>query len=188
MLRMPVPSRPPPRTGRAPARLCAALVLLASAAASADIEDLTNLERRTSREPATLILRAEGGGNFSVVGNAGGTLSYFNAWSESEVELSAGALLTGDKPQPQGGLTLRKLFGEGRGDFFLGELALLWTKDPRGIDPLSPGSGSHLWLALGAGFEHRSGIWSISASGGITGNGVSQAPFFYFRGGIGLGF
>ncbi len=174
----PVPARP------------LALALLACALslpARADVEDLTPHERRASQEPATLVLRVEGGSSYAPTGNVGGTLSYFNAWSESEVELSAGAIFPDAGLTWQGGLSLRKLFGD-HGDFFLGETTLLWTKAARAADPLSPGSASHLWFSLGVGFEHRAGLWSYGLSGGLTLVGVSQAPLAYLHGGVGIGF
>ena len=166
---------------------CALVACVLSLPARADVEDLTPHDRRASQEPATLVLRVEGGSNSAPTGNVGGTLSYFNAWSESEVELSAGAIFPDAGRTWQGGLSLRKLFGE-RGDFFLGETTLLWTKSARAADPLTPGSTSHLWFSLGVGFEHRAGIWSYGLAGGLTLTGVSQAPLAYLHGGVGIGF
>jgi hypothetical protein len=171
----------------APLALLACALALPARPARADVEDLTPHERRTSQEPATFVLRIEGGTNYAVTGNVGGTLSYFNAWSESEVELSAGLTFPDSGRAWQGGISLRKLFGE-RGDFFVTELALLWTKDARAVDPVNPLVTSHLRLCIGLGLEYRAGIWSYGLTGGLALNGVSSAPAGYVHGGIGFGF
>ena len=176
-----------PSQNRAATLLCLGLALSSAREARADVEDLTPVERRTSQAPATFVLRAEGGSNFSPCGNAGGTLSYFNGWSESEVELSGGAIFPSTGATWQGGLAFRKLFGD-RGDYFLAETVLLWTKTARAANPLDPTSASHLWFNLGVGFEHRAGLWSYGVSAGLTLAGVTQSPQGYVHGGIGIGF
>ena len=179
---------PPPRAARARTVTgcclpgAAALLCLLAPPARADVEDLSPRARSSDQTPPTLVLKAEGGSNFAPYGNAGAALSYFNDWSGSELEAGAGAGF----PGLQLGFALRKLLGE-RGDFFASELSVVYnSRVTRGIDPLNPGSGTHLWLNLGVGFEHRAGWLDFGVTGGLTLIGFSQTPQGFVRGGVGI--
>jgi hypothetical protein len=161
--------------------LCACL--LAARPAHADEEDLSPTSRRSSQIPAVLIVRAEGGSNFSPYGNAGACLSYYNDTTDSELEVGAGAGF----PGLQLGLGIRKLLGD-HGDFFVSELSLGYNNQiSRGVDPLNPTTGTHLWLNIGIGYEHRAGIFSFEITGGLSVFSFSQTPQAFVHGGIGFG-
>ena len=173
--------RPPAAALLGPVALLALLVS-APPGARADVEDLSPRARSVDQTPPTLALKVEGGSNFAPTGNVGGVLSYYNDWSGSEVDAGAGAGF----PGVQLGLALRKLLGE-RGDFFASEISLAYnSKVTRGVDLLSPGSGTHLWLNLGIGFEHRGGWLLYGVTGGLTLTGFSQTPQGFVHGGIGV--
>jgi hypothetical protein len=134
-------------------------------------------------QPATWVLRAEGGTNLSPFGNAGASISWLSHAADLELEAGAGAGF----PGLQLGFALRKLFGE-RGDFFVSEIALGYNQRlNRGADPLAPGTGAHVWLGLGIGLEHRAGWLDLSVTGGLAFPGVTQTPVGYARAGVGVG-
>ena len=179
----PHPAYPPSRTSHLRlAGCCLGVAALFAAPARADVEDLSPQARRIDLSPPTLVLRVEGGSDYSPYGYVGGVLSYFNDWSGTELEAGVGA-----GPGPQLGLALRKLLGE-RGDFFASEISVGYNPTKaRGVDPLNPGSGTHLWVNLGVGFEHRAGLFSYGVTGGLSLGGVSQTPKGFVHGGIGVG-
>ena len=90
------------RTSLAPLALAAFAL---AAPARADEVDLTESGRPTSHKPATLVVLAEAGANYSAFGNLGGALSYYNDFADAEVEAGAGAGF----PGLQFGGYLRKL-------------------------------------------------------------------------------
>ena len=175
--------RAPPARLRALA--AAAVVLCAASPARADVVDLSEGgSRRDTAGPATFILKAEGGSTYSPYGYAGGALSYYNDFTQSELEVGAG----GGFPGLQLGVSIRKLFGD-QGDYFVFEISIAGnTKQVRGQDPLNPTQGTHVWSNLGIGFEHRAGIFSIGVSGGGTFISFTQTPGAYVHGGVGIGF
>lgn len=179
------------RTPKSLWRVAVAALLLAGAA-RADEVDLTQTGRRGGRsnKPPTIVLRAEGGNDFSPFGLAGGCLSYYNSDGDVEVEAGAGAGF----PGLQLGLALRKLFGED-GNYLVTELSIAGnTQVNRGVDShlvdrRAGGSNGKLWSSLGLGFEHRAGFLSVGGVAALAFTASLDAiPHFMVHGGIGLGF
>lgn len=156
-------------------------------AALADEVDLTPRSRRALRPP-TLVLRAEGGTEFSPWGMAGGTLSYLTA-SKLELELGAGYGF----PGLQLGFLTRYLFGD-RGGYFVTELGVAGnTRINRlgdsNVDPvLNPGGRSKtssVWSLLGLGFEQRQDWFSYGLGIDLV-IGTDFSAHYAIHGGLGV--
>ena len=161
------------------------LVLAATPPAHADVEDLSTGQRpgAHARAPAMFILRAQGGTDYAAAGLLGGTLSWFNDYTQLELEGSVGW----GNPGTQLAFSVRKLFGSDN-DFVVSELTLAGNGSARRSGTAqAPASPSTLWTNLGVGFEHRSWV-SVSVTGGLSVLGFSVSPTAYLQGGIGFGF
>jgi hypothetical protein len=168
-------------------RTLALLAALMPSLAFADVIDLSREGRRDRGQPATLVVRAEGGNEFAPYGYAGGCVSWMID-DYDVVEAGAG----GGFPGVQLGLALRRLFGE-NGQFVFAELFLAGnTKVDRGVDKsapqANPAGNSSLWTGLGFGFEQRSGFLDLSVAGNIVFTSTSLSPHWSVHGGLGFGF
>lgn len=166
------------------ARLALLLACLAPLAARADVEDLSTGKHPGSRgtAPAMIVVRAQGGTDYSPFGIAGGALSYYNDFSGLEIEGGLGSGL----PGLQFGFTVGRLWGEGN-DFLCTSIGVGFNKNaPRGTNPVIPNSGNTVWTNLGVGFEHRSWV-SLQVMGGLTFLGFAQSPSGFLQGGLGIG-
>ena len=166
-------------------RALIALTLLPSIAL-ADEVDLT--VRRRSGQPASVVIRAEGGNEFAPFGYVGGCVSWLFSGS-NELELGAG----GGFPGLQLGAAARQLFGGEGPQFLLVELAIAGnTKVDRGAGQNQIATigaqRSSLWTALGFGFEQRTDVLDLSIAADIVFTTTSLTPHFAIHGGIGFGF
>lgn len=168
-----------------PPLLALLVVLLAPSAARADVEDLSTGQRPGVRggPAAMFVVRAQGGTDYAPGGLLGGTLSWYNDYTQLELEGTVGW----GNPGTQLGFSVRKLFGADN-DYLVSELTVAGNAGARrSSNPLIPGTGHQLWTNLGVGFEHRSWV-SLSVTGGLTILGFSEAPTAYLQGGVGFGF
>ena len=173
-------------------RTLALLAALAPSLAFADEVDLTRGTGRTSSEPATLVVRAEGGNEFAPFGYVGGCISWMLDPNDV-LELGAG----GGFPGLQLGFVGRRLFGfnEAGGQYIVAELFLAGnTRVNRGVDQNAPPStiqangNSSLWTGLGFGYEQRSGFLDLSVAGNIVFTSTSLTPHWSLHAGLGIGF
>lgn len=167
-------------------RALLALTLLPCIALADEID--LRQRRRGSGQPATYVLRAEGGNEFAPFGYAGGAFSWLLG-SNNELEFGLG----GGFPGLQLGFAARQLFGEGP-QFLLVELSLAGnTKIDRGASDanraLTVGTPqSSLWTSLGLGFEQRGDLLDVSIAGDLVFTTSSLTPHFAIHGGVGFGF
>ena len=172
-----------------PVRTLALLAALVPSLAFADEIGLSRGGGRERAEPASVVVRAEGGNEFAPYGYAGGCVSWM-VDPNDVLEFGAG----GGFPGLQLGLAGRRLFGFGEGgQYILAELFLAGnTRVNRGVDQNAPPStitsNSSLWTGLGFGFEQRSGYLDLSVAGNIVFTSTSLTPHWSVHAGLGFGF
>ena len=170
-------------------RSLALLAALVPSLALADEIDLSRGTARNTSEPATFVIRAEGGNEFAPFGYIGGCISWLIDPNDA-LEIGAG----GGFPGLQLGLVAKHLFTFSEsGQYILAELFLAGnTKVDRGVDSNAPPSNvqgtSSLWTGLGFGFEQRAGFLDLSFAGNLVFTSTSLTPHWAVHGGIGFGF
>ena len=161
---------------------------LATHAARADVEDLSDTQTRRSRHAPQYAVRLEGGTDFSPFGQAGACVSFFaeNPIGGNEIEVGAGAGF----PGVQFGVAIRQLIGE-FGEYFAVEIAIAGnSKKQFGYDPANGHlNSSRYWSSLGVGYVHRAGFIDFSVVGALAFTAsFDLVPHGVVHGGVGFAF
>jgi hypothetical protein len=166
-----------------------ALLLLVPTAVYADEIDLSQ-RGRGDGQPATWVIRAEGGNEFAPYGYAGVAVSWL---TESGFEFEGGA--GGGFPGLQLGFAARRVFMFEGGPGLATEIALAGnTRVNRAAaetgtpNTAAVNSTSSLWTLLGLGFELRQERLDLSVVASIVFTTASLSPKWAIHGGVGFGF
>jgi hypothetical protein len=165
---------------------CAAAVALLCNAARADVVDLSEGNRRRTAAGSGLLFRVDFGNAFAPYGYLVGAIGYM---TESLFGFEAGA--GAGFPGIQGGVSLKKLFGEG-GSYLATELSFAGnTKVARGGNtgaPTAQSASQNIWTSLGLGFEQRVGRVSVGSIISLVFTPSDSQAHFGIHGGIGYYF